>query len=923
MKFGRNPQNVGAHDVKTSENTPMSVEAGDNSSADARAKAELSNEPGRARRSVRASLGGWGVELFAPAGLMRWRRRSETGQGKHSGTTRVQDDTEKLVSSPSLSAFSGLRTQAPVPGAALALRTALPAHIAMFVAVASALYALVEVCASLSLGIQLSFALFLASSLALATQCCGPRLRRLLSVLRVLLFGSLLSYAWWFPEQDWSTLSEGLETNLIIASGLGWACIACVTIVGTRWRTRAGECAVSTAAPLAPAAGLLLMLQMLFASTAFWAPGLVFVGAALYGLTYEHFLRMKAHERVVHARGLSGNEAVAPLVTCSARPGQRESRRWAWQSLVVCAAWMAVFAVSGALFYLPSRWMISSAMAPQLRRVRAQARTLTAPADPGVAMALKGGPRSLSDRPVMRVTLLRGQASGLWRGRVYARYADSKWEEMPILISGHRRLQGRRSQGARNPSPDERESESESQSRIDSGPEREPVELSFTFTPLLRSDESRRDEWATSPHGETSFRLRDKHSPAVHQVAGLLHPLRSLSPERGRVEEVVEKVESYDGDVGTRFSAGLLVSCQDESPPGSMGGDAMGFAHGPSFSYRARSTYVVPESDVLSKAPGYESVWPHRAPLVLGVALEGPEDSRTRDQIAALVNQISMSHVAQGKEPLSTPGAKAQAVARFLRERCTYSLDAPTVPAGRDAVVYFLADSQRGACDLFASSMVLLLRQMNVPARLVTGYIKPDDPRSVSYSRGKPPIVSYTVRERDAHAWVEYYVPQFGWVTIDPTENTRVASGDWSDWFQQRLTISPREVVASLGITPLFALIALLGLLLRRGASARRLHQVEIAGGEIEACVRACYIEARRRLGRHVGDGAHLAPGEFESRVSRAPISSAAKQEFAALTHLYIAACYGTLSAVTEEDVRACVDRMKKALRRRRGRRRV
>ena len=108
------------------------------------------------------------------------------------------------------------------------------------------------------------------------------------------------------------------------------------------------------------------------------------------------------------------------------------------------------------------------------------------------------------------------------------------------------------------------------------------------------------------------------------------------------------------------------------------------------------------------------------------------------------------------------------------------------MPATADATVYFLTDSRRGACDMFASSMALLLREMGVPARVATGF---QDPMTLeSTIEGEEGRTTKILRERDAHAWVEYYVPQYGWISVDPTQNARelppTLGGKLADAFQ-------------------------------------------------------------------------------------------------------------------------------------------
>jgi hypothetical protein len=63
--------------------------------------------------------------------------------------------------------------------------------------------------------------------------------------------------------------------------------------------------------------------------------------------------------------------------------------------------------------------------------------------------------------------------------------------------------------------------------------------------------------------------------------------------------------------------------------------------------------------------------------------------------------------------------------------------------------------------------MVLMLRSIGIPSRLVTGFLATEWNEFGNY---------YTVRQRDAHAWVEVYYPQSGWITMDPTPSSAVAS---------------------------------------------------------------------------------------------------------------------------------------------------
>ena len=66
---------------------------------------------------------------------------------------------------------------------------------------------------------------------------------------------------------------------------------------------------------------------------------------------------------------------------------------------------------------------------------------------------------------------------------------------------------------------------------------------------------------------------------------------------------------------------------------------------------------------------------------------------------------------------------KAAAISDYLRgETFTYSQDIEAPPRDADGVDFFLFETQTGYSDYFASSMVVMLRAVDVPARLAAGY---------------------------------------------------------------------------------------------------------------------------------------------------------------------------------------------------------
>lgn len=130
-------------------------------------------------------------------------------------------------------------------------------------------------------------------------------------------------------------------------------------------------------------------------------------------------------------------------------------------------------------------------------------------------------------------------------------------------------------------------------------------------------------------------------------------------------------------------------------------------------------------------------------------------------QVPALTRATLMSLVTRLTAGASTPYDKVAALQQYVETTCLYTLDAPAVPrgAGQDAVDWFLNHSQRGACDLFSSSLAVLARLAGVPARVATGYATGEYDSAGG---------CYVVKANDAHAWVEIYFNGIGWVSFDP-----------------------------------------------------------------------------------------------------------------------------------------------------------
>ncbi len=103
---------------------------------------------------------------------------------------------------------------------------------------------------------------------------------------------------------------------------------------------------------------------------------------------------------------------------------------------------------------------------------------------------------------------------------------------------------------------------------------------------------------------------------------------------------------------------------------------------------------------------------------------------------------------------------RVQAVMDFLKKNYTYSLEQPELSNNQEPVDYFLFEGKSGSCQHFSSAMVFLLRGMGIPCRVVNGFTMGDWNEIGEF---------FTVRQNHAHAWVEVYFPNYGWVPFDPT----------------------------------------------------------------------------------------------------------------------------------------------------------
>jgi len=174
------------------------------------------------------------------------------------------------------------------------------------------------------------------------------------------------------------------------------------------------------------------------------------------------------------------------------------------------------------------------------------------------------------------------------------------------------------------------------------------------------------------------------------------------------------------------------------------------FEHGP-------TQALLGLQDHLDLPPGYN-------PRTLAWAAELRRDPRYATADARTLAQAVLSHIRNGQ----------------------YGYTLAPGEYGRDAIDEFWLDRRSGFCEHYAAAFVVVMRALDVPARIVTGYQGVD----------LVPVDGYhVVRQSAAHAWAEYWQPGSGWQRADPTAAVAPERIDRS----RRLQAAPGLVASALG----------------------------------------------------------------------------------------------------------------------------
>ena len=789
-----------------------------------------------------------------------------------------------MAASPQNIKPPGVGPASPATSAALStpsIPLVLPAYIALTIATGITAYVLgyhIDVTA-------FSFAYSAALLLALASTFManhGPESSRFGATLvrfvtvPVLLLVSMFGHSELFFTRTWLS-----DANDVVAGYLGLVMVGCIVMIGLRVEGKP----IPVSMPLVATLSLFGLLNLVLVDTIVQVGFLIFTAAGLFLIGYERLLlnwqrrRSSALSVGLQAGGVSDESH-----------SEEHMRRTTRQFVGASAAWFAVFVGGALLAYIPLYAALPGIMpTTALGRLSQASQTQFDWSRSPRQLEVRGGTHTLTERPVMKIRRLIGDSPGLWRGRVYRNYVASSWK-----------------------------------------------------------DEDRREDFAQAASRTRETRPFLEQQEIQSEVALLKQDTAALNPRFGMPRLMTAAIEPLVTNATMLYSPGSPVAMRASWKQVYINKHTGAVStHASPLTY-ADPTYIITGRFIEKLAPSNKArgmseselnAWrrnPARLPF-LKVTNNAADDA----QLKAIAQEILEAERRRGT-PADTPVRKALAVNSYLHEHCFYSLNVPLTPSTEDGVLYFLKQSKVGACDMFASSMTLLLRAMDVPARLVTGYLEPDasevdsetnsqvnsEPNSATKGDGameagatKGEII---VRERDAHAWVEYYVPEMGWVSHDPSAGTRLAEDSWLSGFKKMLA---QWQLAGRGA---FVLIPLLGLLLL-GAGLfwpqieKHMGRAPLEGNESEQQrqrIELFYTQAARLLQRYARKKRTPLPSraltaqELDDWLSRTPLPETARQEFAALTYLRNAARYGAVPPeAKDKDLQASLNRLKQALR--------
>jgi hypothetical protein len=132
--------------------------------------------------------------------------------------------------------------------------------------------------------------------------------------------------------------------------------------------------------------------------------------------------------------------------------------------------------------------------------------------------------------------------------------------------------------------------------------------------------------------------------------------------------------------------------------------------------------------------------------------------TQINESTAVRLRQIALE---AGIDPDADREVIANMVAGYISNSARYTLTPYVTPEGEDFALYFLETSKLGYCIHFTTAATLMLRSLDIPARYTSGYVVTVSNEDIGN------II--TITDRNAHAWVEVYYDNVGWIPLEVT----------------------------------------------------------------------------------------------------------------------------------------------------------
>jgi protein-glutamine gamma-glutamyltransferase len=237
------------------------------------------------------------------------------------------------------------------------------------------------------------------------------------------------------------------------------------------------------------------------------------------------------------------------------------------------------------------------------------------------------------------------------------------------------------------------------------------------------------------------FQKSNSDDPQADAYFQRFHTFRQTLYEQPLKEELlIQKINLEPLNTGTIFASRLvksvLVPIRELRKNSFTGALSTNELRG-KIEYTVTSNISLPSEEELRN--DNDSLYPEELRTLY---LQKPEAAKDKIQFDPRIRKLAQEITVNARNNYD----KARAIEKYLKTELNYSLDLKM--AGDDPLAEFLFDIKEGHCEYFATAMAILLRSIGIPARIVNGF-QMGEYNSITGH--------YTVRESDAHSWVEVY----------------------------------------------------------------------------------------------------------------------------------------------------------------------